>query len=194
MLRYINEIDKDPTIKKYEGIVYSIAKRYSTSDSDLQDLIQAGMLGLYKAIDTYKNNAGTKLSTWAYIFIRNEIQLLKNNELIVKINPVTAAKHKIEICSIGDSTIDNLETDSDMPCDRIISEEQARKDAKRFFSVYQILNKRFTEVERNIILEYFQAGKTIRYLRAKYKVDVWAILERVKGLIKENHLSSTSFT
>lgn len=72
-----NEEAKAGLIKKYTGIVYSIAKKYSTNALVLgieeKDLVQEGFIGLSKAIDTYDVNKNVLFYTYAPICIETHM-------------------------------------------------------------------------------------------------------------------------
>lgn len=62
-------------------LVVSIAKKYSNSDMPLLDLIQAGNMGLMKAIDGYDYRLGFKFSTYATKWIQSIITRTISNQL-----------------------------------------------------------------------------------------------------------------
>ncbi len=60
------------------GLVYTVAKRFRSACAadravDLEDLAQAGYIGLIEAARTYDENKGA-FSTWAMLYIRNEMR------------------------------------------------------------------------------------------------------------------------
>ncbi len=64
--------------EKNRGLIYSIAKRYYTACGqdravDLEDLAQAGYVGLIEAAQTYDDTKGM-FSTWATLYIRLEMR------------------------------------------------------------------------------------------------------------------------
>ena len=59
-------------ILEYEQLVNKIAHKYS-SFSNFEDLHQQGMIGLIKAVNSYKPNKDTKFSSYAYLWIKGEI-------------------------------------------------------------------------------------------------------------------------
>lgn len=61
------------TIKKYSGLVKRIAVQMMhslPSNIEIDDLIQAGMIGLMEAIDRYEEVEGARFSSYAYLRIR----------------------------------------------------------------------------------------------------------------------------
>lgn len=67
-------------IKKYENLVYKLAKKQYIrkkelldKDMDSEDLVQLGYIGLLDAYRTYKHDAGASFMTYAYTCIPNRI-------------------------------------------------------------------------------------------------------------------------
>ena len=54
-------------------LVAHIIKKYYTSDSDQEDLISIGTIGLIKGVSTYRPDKGVRLATYASRCIENEI-------------------------------------------------------------------------------------------------------------------------
>ena len=54
-------------------LVSHIVKKYYATAPDSEDLVSIGIIGLVKAVDTFKIDSGTRFSTYATICIRNEI-------------------------------------------------------------------------------------------------------------------------
>ena len=83
----------DEEAKKYViehnlKLVVSIAKKYTTDKSLLQDLIQEGNIGLMKAVDRFNLDMGSKFSTYAAWWIRQAINnALINNARMIRIPP-----------------------------------------------------------------------------------------------------------
>ena len=54
-------------------LVVHIAKKYTENEQELEDYTSIGTIGLIKAIDSFKENKGFKISTYASRCIENEI-------------------------------------------------------------------------------------------------------------------------
>jgi len=67
-------------VKSSAGLIWKIAKNFYGVDKN--DLYQAGVLGVIKAYQNYKNDGITKFSTYAYNYIFGEMYMLANNKEI----------------------------------------------------------------------------------------------------------------
>ncbi len=79
--------DSDATdflLSKYSNMVLSITRSYFLIGADYDDVIQEGMIGLFKAIRDYKKN-DTSFSTFAHMCIKRQI--------ITAIKSATRKKH-----------------------------------------------------------------------------------------------------
>ena len=65
--------DIEVLLKQYEGIIRKIVNKYKVSSFDKEDLYQAGLLGLFKAIKNYKEEYNAKLTTYAFKYIIGEV-------------------------------------------------------------------------------------------------------------------------
>ena len=61
-------------LNKYKPMVKALARRYFLIGAEQEDLIQEGMIGLYKACLTYEKNKNTQFSTYAYMLISRRMQ------------------------------------------------------------------------------------------------------------------------
>lgn len=82
-----------------KGLIYSIATKFPNTPEE--DLFQAGVVGIIKAYNRYKNNQDTKFSTFAYKYIFGEMYELSNNYRAIKLNKdILKTKRKIEEAKI----------------------------------------------------------------------------------------------
>ena len=68
-----SEEAKEKFINAHYRLVVSIAKRYRKESVDMLDLIQAGNIGLIKAVEKYDYKKGFKFSTYATWWIKQSI-------------------------------------------------------------------------------------------------------------------------
>ncbi len=74
-------------------IIYKLASKLYGAEKE--DLIQAGYIGLYKAMETYNPNLNTKLSTHAYKYIFGEMYLLASKNRNLKISKDILRLYKV---------------------------------------------------------------------------------------------------
>ncbi len=84
-------------ILEYEALVKKIAGKYSRY-GDYDDLYQAGMMGLLKALKEYKPGIA-KFSTYAYTWIIGEITTyIRENQTLKKSKDIIRLSRQIEKC------------------------------------------------------------------------------------------------
>ena len=71
---------RDMLIERNLRLVAYIVKKYSAKDSDIEDMISIGTIGLIKAIDSFDISKGIRLATYASRCIDNELLMLMRNE------------------------------------------------------------------------------------------------------------------
>lgn len=84
-------------IKKNQGLVHKLARRYSCASSDYDDLLQAGNIGLIEAERRFDPTKGASFCTFAYFWVRKLIkeEVAKSHTVIVPAN-VQAKRNKGE--------------------------------------------------------------------------------------------------
>lgn len=68
-----DEYAKNKLIEHNLRLVVFLAKKYDNTNTDLEDLVSIGTIGLIKAINTYRLDKNIKLATYASRCIDNEI-------------------------------------------------------------------------------------------------------------------------
>lgn len=61
-------------------LVAHIVKKYAVSESDVDDMLSVGTIGLIKAVDSYDEKKGIRLATYAARCIENEILMMFRQE------------------------------------------------------------------------------------------------------------------
>lgn len=70
---------EEEIVESNRPLIYKIIKDYyyaSSNPLDMEDVFQAGCLGLIKAVKNFKPELGNKFVTYAYYLIRGEVQRL----------------------------------------------------------------------------------------------------------------------
>ena len=68
-----DEKAREVLIERNLRLVAHIAKKYSSSPCDSDDIISVGTIGLTKAIDSFRPECGTRFATYAVKCLQNEI-------------------------------------------------------------------------------------------------------------------------
>ena len=175
-------------IKKYKNFVKAKAKSYFLIGADKEDIIQEGMIGLYKAVRDFDASKTNSFKGFADICITRQI--------ITAIKTATRQKH-IPLNSyislnkpvydeesertLLDIIATSIVTD---PEELIISKEELKHIESK-------MNELLIDLELQVV-EYYLNGKSYQYIADKLKRDVKSIdnaLQRVKRKL-EKHLEN----
>ena len=175
-------------IKKYKNFVKAKAKLYFLIGADKEDIIQEGMIGLYKAVRDFDASKTNSFKGFADICITRQI--------ITAIKTATRQKH-IPLNSyislnkpvydeesertLLDIIATSIVTD---PEELIISKEELKHIESK-------MNELLSDLELQVV-EYYLNGKSYQYIADKLKRDVKSIdnaLQRVKRKL-EKHLEN----
>ena len=175
-------------IKKYKNFVKAKAKSYFLIGADKEDIIQEGMIGLYKAVRDFDASKTNSFKGFADICITRQI--------ITAIKTATRQKH-IPLNSyislnkpvydeesertLLDIIATSIVTD---PEELIISKEELKHIESK-------MNELLSDLELQVV-EYYLNGKSYQYIADKLKRDVKSIdnaLQRVNRKL-EKHLEN----
>ena len=135
---------RDKLIGRNLRLVAHIMKKYHINESDYDDIMSIGSIGLIKAVDSYNSKNGTRFSTYAARCIENEILMYfrsqKKNTNLISINDVLDTDKEGNELTL----IDIISTD-DTVTDEVDKKIKIRKLEK-------LIKERLTERERNIII------------------------------------------
>ena len=67
---------RDVLIERNMRLVAHVVKKYQGTDYDTDDLLSVGIIGLIKAVNTFKMDKGSRLATYAAKCVENEILML----------------------------------------------------------------------------------------------------------------------
>jgi RNA polymerase sporulation-specific sigma factor len=146
-LRQCKEGDKEARDKLIEHnlrLVAHIVKKYNMADKETDDLISIGTIGLIKAIDTFDDEKGIRLATYASRCIDNELlMMLRSGKRLAKevylYDPIGSDREGNEI-----NLLDIIEEAEIDIVENIVLEDDIKK-------LYLLIGKVLTEREREII-------------------------------------------
>ncbi len=146
-LKLCKEGDKaarDKLIEHNLRLVAHIVKKYNMIDKETDDLISIGTIGLIKAIDTFDEEKGIRLATYASRCIDNELlMMLRSGKRLSKevylYDPIGSDREGNEI-----NLLDIIEEAEIDIVENIVLEDDIKK-------LYHIIGKVLTDREREII-------------------------------------------
>jgi RNA polymerase sporulation-specific sigma factor len=135
---------RDKLIEHNLRLVAHIVKKYNMVDKETDDLISIGTIGLIKAIDTFDEEKGIRLATYASRCIDNELlMMLRSGKRLAKevylYDPIGSDREGNEI-----NLLDIIEEAEIDIVENIVLEDDIKK-------LYHIIGKVLTDREREII-------------------------------------------
>lgn len=172
-------------IKKYKNFVKAKAKSYFLIGADKEDIIQEGMIGLYKAIRDFDGNKTNSFKCFADICItRQIITAIKTatRQKHIPLNSYVSLNKPIYDEESERTLLDIIATSivSD-PEELIISKEELKHIESK-------INEVLSELEQEV-LELYLNGKSYQYIADRLQRDVKSIdnaLQRVKRKLEKN--------
>lgn len=137
----LNEQHVEEILENYKPLVISIAKRYYLIGADMDDLIQEGMIGLYKAIKNFDETKNNNFANFAGLCITRNIQTAIKNGNRLKNNFFK------DLVNEDDLFVNQLVDDKHNPEEAIISKEN-------FKYVKEQINEKLSDLEKGILREY----------------------------------------
>lgn len=166
-------------INKYRNFVKAKARSYFLIGADREDIIQEGMIGLYKAIRDFK---GDKLSSF-----RAFAELCITRQIITAIKTATRQKH-IPLNSYVSLNKPIYDEDSDRTLLDIISgtkvtdPEELMINREEYYDIEFKIGEILSDLERHVLMLYLE-GKSYQEIAMDLKRHVKSIdnaLQRVK--------------
>ncbi|UTR12493.1 RNA polymerase sporulation sigma factor SigH [Evansella sp. LMS18] len=182
LVEYVREGDSSALeylINKYKNFVRAKARSYFLIGADHEDIVQEGMIGLYKAIRDFK---GDKLSSFKAF-----AELCITRQIITAIKTATRQKH-IPLNSYVslDKPIYDEESDRtllDVICgSRVSDPEELLINQEEFDDIEVKMSEILSDLERKVLMHYLD-GRSYQEISADLNRHVKSIdnaLQRVK--------------
>ena len=166
-------------INKYKGIVKTKARSYFLVGADKEDIIQEGMIGLFKAIRDFKTD---KLSSF-----RAFAELCITRQIITAIKTATRQKH-IPLNSYVSLNKPIYDDESDrtlldiISCEKISDPEELVISREEFSNIEDKMGELLSDLEWEVLISYLR-GKSYNEIAEDLDRHVKSIdnaLQRVK--------------
>ena len=171
-------------MERYRNFVRSKSRTYFLIGADKEDIIQEGMIGLYKAIRDFKTDSGTTFRSFA--------ELCVTRQIITAIKKATRQKHipLNSYISLNKPAYEDenerilLDTFSGRD---ILNPEEIMLDKERFFAIEDIISKILSKLELCVLTKYLE-GKSYTEIAAqigKSEKSIDNALQRIKKKIQK---------
>lgn len=175
-------------LEKYKSMVRALARPLFLMDGEQDDLVQEGMIGLFKAIQTYDRDKGAAFESFANTCIRGQLYTAvkksnrkKNMPLNSYISLYAVEKGEENTDKDGAFVIDKTIPDWQNNPERIVVGREQQRDIQE--KLYHHLSK--MEVQ---VLDLFLRGLTYQEIATKLHKTPKSIdnaLQRIKGKFKK---------
>lgn len=170
-------------IKKYKELAKNKAKIYYIAGGDKEDVIQEGMIGIFKAIRDFDDTKETSFSTFA--------ELCVNHQIINAIKSANRQKHKILNESVSLSAVGGEEGDPVPLWEKLASEPASNPETLMLMKeITEFLkaegSRLFSPFEKKVWSEMLQ-GKNYKEIAVKYHRSAKAVdnaMQRIRKKIR----------
>ncbi len=174
---YESEIE---LFSRYKNTINKISRSFFLVGGDTEDLIQEGMIGLYKAIKYYSNDKNASFSTFASLCIKRQIQNAIKHAGSKKNMMLSSALPLAEVLNIdedGDTGIGLILPSKDLTPDAEMISQENMKEIK------EQIEKNLSALELKILSQYL-AGKNYTEIAEKLEINKKSVdnaLSRIKS-------------
>ena len=179
---------KDILIKHNLRLVAHVVKKYNGA-AEADDLISCGTIGLIKAINSYKLDKGTQISTYAARCIENEIlmflRVTKKHQQVHSLNEALGSDKDGNDIILSDIIADDCEPLTDIAEHRLmmkklVGEMKVRLSEREF----KIIALRYG-IENNIALPQREVAKQLGISRSYISRIEKHAIEIIKEIVEE---------
>lgn len=174
-------------LTKYKSLINKVSRSYFLIGGDMEDLIQEGMIGLYKAIMNYSDKRNTSFKTFANTCIKNQIQTA------VKI----ASSEKNKVLSSALPIMEEKNDDEEEEMEIIIPSSIPSPDftiveKESFKEIFEEIKQNLSNLEFKVLLLYLRGfsyneiSKTLNIPKKSIDNALSRIKNKLSFLKKEN--------
>lgn len=178
-----DENAENELLSRYKDLVVKIGRCYFIVGGDLEDIVQEGMIGLYKAIKNFDKQKDASFKTFAILCIKHQIQTAIKKSNTNKNRPLSSAVSLQEFSANEASSFEDLPMElvfESTPIEKAIDKEEyihLKKEIKSLLSPF--------EYE---VLKFYLQGYTYKEIASTLKVSNKSIdnsLSRIKSKLRE---------
>lgn len=169
-------------LHRYKDLVVKISRSYFIIGGEMEDIVQEGMIGLYKAIRNFKSDKNASFKTFAIMCIKHQIQTAIKKANTKKNSPLSTS---ISLQGLSEK---EREHENSLPFDLILqlSPDEEIIDKENYKLLLNSLKSNLSEKEYSV-LKYFLQGYSYKEIAKILNVSPKSIdnsLSRIKMKIK----------
>lgn len=171
-------------LEKFKPMVLAISRAYFLLGGDKEDLVQEGMIGLYKAIITYSSKKEATFSTYANICIRRQLCTAINNASRKKHMPLN------DYVSLSGFLEENSNDFSGFITLDSMDPEEILINKERIDTLYGSINSKLSKLEKEVLFEFLK-GSPYEKIATKIGKETKAVdnaLQRIRKKLKEEKI------
>ncbi len=147
-----DENAENELFSRYKDLVVKISRGYFLVGGDIEDIIQEGMIGLYKAIKGFSSHKETSFKTFAILCIKHQIQTAIRRANTNRNKPLSNAVSFQSFVSNTNESLDYL------PIELVLDTTPAEKaiDRENFEKLKNTIKNTLSEQEIKVLISYLQ--------------------------------------
>ena len=178
-----NENAETELLEKYKDLVVKIARSYFIIGGELEDIVQEGMIGLYKAIKNFSNSKNTTFKTFAITCIKHQIQSAIKKANTKKNSPLT---NSIPLQKFSENSDDS---DEFLPVNLIfqVAPDEKIINHENYMNLLNTIKNTLSKKEY-IVLKYYLSGYSYKEIAKILEINEKSIdnsLSRIKNKLKK---------
>ena len=179
-----DESAENEILEKYKDTVVKISRGYFIIGGELEDIIQEGMIGLYKAIKNFSKNNNATFKTFAIMCIKHQIQTAIKKANTKKNLPLS---NSVSLQSFSEKS----EEDEFLPVNLIfqVSPDEKIINRENYKYLVSAIKKTLSKKEFEV-LKYYLRGYTYKEIADFLNLNQKSIdnsLSRIKNKLKNIH-------
>ncbi len=176
------ESAENELLEKYKDLVMKISRGYFIIDGELEDIVQEGMIGLYKAIKNYNPDKNTTFKTFAITCIKHQIQSAIKKANTKKNLPLSSS---VSLQSFSEKN----EDEDFLPISLIFQSSPAEKiiDKENYHDLVERIHRTLSKKEFDVF-KYYLKGYTYKEIAEILNLKEKSIdnsLSRIKNKLKD---------
>jgi len=175
---------------EFKPLVNKIARKYFLVGAGTDDLIQEGMIGLYKAVTTFKKDKTAAFKTYATLCIRTQILSairVANNNKNLPLNAYFSINNQgMIVVSVTDDSEGDEEEKGIYLASDVLSPEERLISKENVAEIYEKINTVLSDFEKHVIKLYIDGLNYVEIAKALNKdpKSIDNALTRIKSKLK----------